>query len=400
MISAKQAIKIILKNTQVLPVEEKNILAAFGQTLAEDIYARANIPYFSNSAMDGYALKARDVREAMPHRPKRLKIVGEVAIGKFPSIKLQSGQTARIFTGAPIPSGANVVVPVEATRENQGEVEIYQPVKRGANIRLAGEDVKKGDLVLKKGSLITPAIVGMCAALGREEIKVISRPRVAILSVGDELVKPAEKSWRGKIKDANSYSLYAEVLKYGGKPLPLGAVADKVSLIESRVKPGLKADILLTSGGVSVGTYDYLKNIFLRLKVKIKFHRVAQKPGGPLLFGKYGKTLVFGLPGNPVSVLVCFEEYVALAMRKMAGNLHWRPNSVTAELQQPINDRVGRTNFIRGIINKRNGKYFVKPTGPQGSGVLSSMVKTNGLIIVPERKASLKKGEKVKVRVL
>ena len=396
MLSTEEAQKIILSKAKVLGEKEERIVNCLGKVLAEDIYSSLNIPPLTNSAMDGYALKSSDTLKA----PLLLKVIEDLPAGRVSTKKINKGKAIRIMTGAILPEGADAVVEVEKTkREERGFVKVLFRVKRGENVRLAGEDVKKGELVLKKGTTIRAAEVGMLATLGRRKAKVLRAPRVAIISSGDELLEVGKRIRDGKIYDANGYSLQAQVIEASAVPLYLGVVKDKIEALRKKFKEGLKqADLLISSGGVSVGDYDLVRGVLKELG-RISFWQVRQRPGKPLVFGLAGRKLIFGLPGNPVSSMVTFEQYVRPALLKMGGRADLKRKEVYAEVTEEIKKRKGLKYFIRAVVRKEDNKYYVKTTGPQGSGILKSMILANGLIILPEKVEKVKKGDKVLVQL-
>ena len=396
MLSTEEAQKIILSKVKVLGEKEERIVNCLGRVLAEDIYSSLNIPPLTNSAMDGYALKSSDTRGA----PLLLKVIEDLPAGRVSTKKIDKGKAIRIMTGAILPEGADAVVEVEKTkREERGFVKVLFRVKRGENVRLAGEDVKKGELVLKKGTTIRAAEVGMLATLGRRKAKVLRAPRVAIISSGDELLEVGKRIRDGKIYDANGYSLQAQVIEASAVPLYLGVVKDKIEALRKKFKEGLKqADLLISSGGVSVGDYDLVRGVLKELG-RISFWQVRQRPGKPLVFGLAGRKLIFGLPGNPVSSMVTFEQYVRPALLKMGGRADLKRKEVYAEVTEEIKKRKGLKYFIRAVVRKEDNKYYAKTTGPQGSGILKSMILANGLIILPEKVERVKKGDKVLVQL-
>lgn len=396
MLSTEEAQKIILSKVKVLGKEEEKIVNCPGRVLAEDIYSQLNIPPLTNSAMDGYAVRSSDTVKA----PLLLKVIEDLPAGKISTKKISKGKAIRIMTGAVLPEGADAVVEVEKTkREERGFVKVLSRVKREENVRLAGEDVKKGELVLKKGTTIGAAEVGMLATLGRRKAKVLRLPRVAIISTGDELLEVGERVKAGKIYDANGYSLQAQVIEAGAVPVYLGVVKDKIEALRKKFKEGLKqADLLISSGGVSVGDYDLVRGVLKELG-KMSFWQVRQRPGKPLVFGSAGRRLIFGLPGNPVSSMVTFEQYVRPALLKMGGKTDLKRKEIYAEVSEEIKKRKGLKYFIRAVVKEENNKYYAKTTGPQGSGILKSMILANGLIILPEKVEKVKKGDKVLVQL-
>ena len=401
MLSVEEALERVLSHFRPLEPERVGILEALGRVLAEDIHSDRDIPPLDNSAMDGYAVRAEDTQGASPQSPIRLRIVAELAAGALPSVEVKEGTAIRIMTGAPVPPGADAVIPFEDT-EREGEwVRILREIPKGKNIRLAGEDVRKGERVLAKGTVLRPQEVGMLAALGRKEVLVIRRPRVGILATGDEVVDIEEPLTPGKIRNANSYSNAAQVLRYGGVPVLLGIARDDVQELTAKIRRALeeKVDLILTSGGVSVGDFDVVKEV-LAAEGEISFWRVRMKPGKPLAFGHIAGVPLLGLPGNPVSAMVSFELFARPAILKMQGKTRLAKPVVEAVLLDGIEDKDDRRHFLRVMVEERDGQYYARLTGDQGSGILSSMVRAQGLAIIPEERRSLRPGERVQVMML
>ncbi len=400
MVSVDEALEKILSFIKPLGAEKVSILDALGRVIAEDLYASRDIPPLDNSAMDGYAVRWEDVKNTSKDLPVRLEVIEDLPAGFISKKRLQKGQAIRIMTGAPIPKGADHVVPVEDTKREDQWVYIFHGVSKEKNIRKAGEDVKKGDLILSKGDLIRPPEVGMIASIGRSFVSVYQRPLVAILCTGEELVDVDGPLDDSKIVSSNSYTLSAQVKDCGAIPIPLGIAKDEKGDIEEKLRQGLRADVLISSAGVSVGDYDFVKEALKDLGMEMVFWRVAMKPGRPMTFGRIGEKPVFGLPGNPVSSMVSFEQFVRPSLLKMMGHKRIFRPVIEAILKEDIKEKRGRRHFIRGIITFENGSYFVTTTGPQGSGILKSMVKANGLIVIPEDREWVKAGEKVNVQLL
>jgi len=409
MISVEEALARVLSYVSVLEPETKPILDSLGQVLAEDVYAQFSIPPLDNSAMDGYAVNAEDTKGASDSTPIRLRVIDEVAAGYMSKKSVTPGTAIRIMTGAPIPAGADAVVQFEHTSEASrmgygqkarlSEVEVYRPVTPGQNIRQAGEDVRQGEMILKKGSTIRPAEIGVLASLGHSVVRVIRRPKVAILATGDELVQVGEHLPIGKIYNSNTYSVASQVLRYGAIPVILGIARDREEDLISKIRQALECDMLITTAGVSVGDYDLTKKV-LATEGEINFWQVRMKPGKPLAFGRIGKLPHLGLPGNPVSSMVSFEQFGRPAILKMMGKTEFRKPEVTAVLHGGADNRDGRRCYYRAVVRKINGTWHADLTGPQGSGILTSMALANGLVIVPEDVAELKDGETVRVQML
>jgi len=400
MISVDEALNRILTRIPVLGLEKVNIIGSLGRVIGEDIIAPRDIPPLDNSAMDGYAVRAADIKRASRDNPISLKVIEDLPAGALPKSNVRAGQAVRIMTGAPIPGGADAVVMVENTERAGDEVSIFQGVPAGENIRRAGEDVQKGDRVIPKGSVIRAAEVGMLASVGRASIYVHQRPVVAILCTGDELVDVDEEIADHKIVSSNSYTLSAQALECGALPLQLGIAKDKPDEIEAKLQQGLRADVILSSAGVSVGDYDLVKDVLGGIGFQIEFWSVAMRPGQPLVFGTIAGRPTFGLPGNPVSSMVSFEQFVRPSLLKMMGHKNLFRPAVEAVLKEDINKKAGRRHFMRARVSLEEGRYMVTTTGPQGSGILDSMVEANALLIVPEEVTDIKAGETVQVQIL
>lgn len=401
MLSVEEAQQKILSYVNVLEAVESPILDCLGQVLAEDIHAHIDVPPLDNSAMDGYAVKAKDTEDASPQTPRLLRIIDTVAAGSISRHELMPGTAIRIMTGAPIPNGADAVVQFEDTDETERTapsdiIGILGATKVGLNIRRAGEDIAKGSVVLNKGTVLTPSAIGVLASLGRSTVKVIRRPVVAILATGDELVDIAQPLPPGKIYNSNTYSLAALVKYYGAVPQILGIARDSEASLSAKLRQGLQSDLLLTSGGVSVGDYDVVKDILAK-EGEIAFWRIRMKPGKPLAFGTIKGVPHLGFPGNPVSSMITFELFARPAIFKMMGKSDWSRPTIEAVLEDAVKNRDGRKIFARAIVARRGGQYFARLTGPQGSGILTSMARANGLVIIPEDKYSVSPGDIVTV---
>ena len=400
-LNVEEALEQVLREFHPLEPEQVPILEALGRVLAEDVYAGADIPPLANSSMDGYAVLATDTAGASREAPARLRVVGEIAAGYITEAKVTPGTAIRIMTGAPIPPGADAVVKVEDTEPQGEEVTIFAEAPPGQYIRPAGEDVRRGELVLRRGTVVRPQEIGMLATLGHRDVLVTRRPRVAILATGDEVVEIDAPLGPGKIRNGNSYSNAAQVVKHGGVPVLLGIARDDVEELTEKIRAGLEqnVDLFLTSGGVSVGDLDMVKDV-LAAEGEISFWRVRMKPGKPLAFGKIGSVPVLGLPGNPVSVMVSFEMFVRPAMLKMLGVTDWERPTVEATLVDEVKHKDSRRHYLRVRVEKRGEEYRATLTGGQGSGILSSMIKANGLAIIPEEWTHVPAGAQVRVMLL
>ena len=414
MISVEEALDKVLSYVEVLETEAVPILEAMGQVLAGDIASRIDIPPLDNSAMDGYAVRAGDTQGASGQSPRLLRVIDTVIAGSISQQEVTPGTAIRIMTGAPVPGGADSVIRFEDTDEDRrqgsdtGEIGILCEVNPGKNIRRAGEDIARGAIALRKGTVLRPAEVGVLASLGMSTAEVIRRPVVAVLATGNELVNIDQPLPAGKIYNSNTYSVASLVRRYGGIPRILGIALDSEASLLDKLGQGLDADMLITSGGVSAGDYDMVKDV-LASEGEITFWTVRMKPGKPLAFGtfkgvaKNGKPKRvphLGLPGNPVSSMVTFELFARPAMLKMMGKKNLAKPVVEAVLEEPAVNTDGRRLYIRAIVTRHDGQYYASLTGPQGSGILTSMSLANGLVIVPEDTASVKAGEVVKVIML
>jgi molybdopterin molybdotransferase len=378
------------------------LLDAHGCVLAEDVSSTHPLPPFDNSAMDGYAVRASDVATATANAPVVLPVVGDVAAGSVTPYTVQPGLCVRIMTGAPLPPGADAVVPLEWTDGGIAHVEIRQPAEAGRHIRTAGEDVAVGTTVLTAGAHLGAAQVGLLAAVGRERVSVRPRPRVVVLSTGSELVDPGQPLTTGKIPDANSTLLTAAALEAGAIAFRVGIVPDDPRvLIDTLEDQLIRADLVVTSGGVSVGAYDVVKEALGRLG-DVKFERVAMQPGMPQGFGLIGpdKTPFFGLPGNPVSAYVSFEVFVRPALRRMLGVEPLHRPTVRARLTARVASPPGKRTYARAWISVEKGEYVVRPVGGSGSHLIASLAGANALVVVPESATELDKGAVVTAMLL
>ena len=412
MISVEEARERVLGYFDVLEPETRPILEADGQVLAEDVQARFDIPPLDNSAMDGYAVRTEDIGGASESSAVSLRVTGSVAAGQLPSGRVEPGTAIRIMTGAPIPDGSDAVVPFEDTDEidrrasgrTLSEIGIREQVPPTANVRPAGQDVRAGERVLESGTVLRSSEIGVLAALGRSSVRVIRRPVAAILATGDELVEVGEDLRAGSIYDVNSYSVSAAVRRAGGVPRLLGIARDNLEDLDAKLQTGLEADILLTSAGVSKGDYDIVKDVLAR-RGEIELWSVRMRPAKPLAFGVLdgpgGRRVPhLGLPGNPVSALVGFEQIGRPAILKMMGKTRFARPTLRATLEEPIHNFDGRRVYARAIVTRRDGAYYARLTGHQNSNILTSMSRANGLAICPEDVAVKEAGEEVEVQMV
>lgn len=398
-----EAQRVILESVVTLDAESVLLEQSSGRVLAEDILASRDLPPYDVSAMDGFAVQSRDLATA----PATLEIIGDIKAGDMPSATVQSGQCVRIMTGAAMPRGADAVIRVEDTREvSDASVQITVSVKAGYDVRAQGENMRCGEMILTSGTEITPGVIGILATVKAAKVQVYRHPRVAILSTGNELEAMNDPVDPNKIPDANTYALMAQVQALGMSPVMLGIARDDPDELEHYLRLGLDYDVLLVSGGTSVGVHDYVRPIIEGLGVSMKFWRVAMKPGHPLAFGvlrgaeKNSDAFVFCLPGNPVSSMVCFEEFVAPALRRMVGHSRLYRRTVTARLAHAVRMRPGRTEFIRVQLTTDDTGYIASSTGTQSSGVLLSMARADGLLVLPSCCTGLAAGEQVAVQLL
>ncbi|HTZ41526.1 MAG TPA: gephyrin-like molybdotransferase Glp [Syntrophales bacterium] len=400
MIPVAEALKTILEGIHPLGCENVPIASVLGCVLGEDIVSGRTIPPLANSAMDGYAVIAADTAFASRENPVVLDVLEDVPAGRVATQPIRKGQAIRIMTGAPLPVGANAVIRVEDTEALEDRVKIQAAAAPGLDIREAGEDVQTGELVIPKGCVLRAAEIGMLAALGRSYVSVHQRPVVAVVSTGDELVEIDETPGPGKIVNSNGYSLAAMVLEAGGIPLQVGIARDNREDLLAKFRTAARADIVVSSGGVSVGDYDLVKEIMAEIGNRIQFWRVAMRPGRPLAFGRLEGKPLFGLPGNPVSSMVSFEQFIRPSILKMRGYENLFRKAIRAEITERITKKKGLKYFLRARVEFRDGKYLAATTGEQGSGILKSMVLANGLIVLPEDLTAAKPGDEVAVQLL
>lgn len=411
MISVEQARAYILQHFAPLASERVDLLDALDRVLTQDIVSSINVPPHNNSAMDGYAVRAEDIQGASTTNPVRLNVVGDLGAGYVPDASVAPGAAIRIMTGAVIPPGADTVVRFEETSEavdqkatgkGSGTVEILNAPSRGSNVRLAGEDIRKDEVVLRKGTLLRPSEIGLLASIGYSRVPVHRRPRVAILATGDELVGIDEPLTPGKIRNSNEYSNAAAVIKAGGIPVRLGIARDNVEDLVRKIREGMEAgtDLFITSAGVSVGDYDIVKDV-LNTEGKMHFWQVNMKPGKPLAFGIVGSTPLLGLPGNPVSAIISFETFARPAILTMLGRTKFARPYVEAILQDHAENNAGRRNYLRVFVSRNgNDEYTATITGEQGSGILTSVTRANGLLEMPPDVLQYSPGDRVRITML
>lgn len=397
MHSVPEASASILADIARLPPENVALLDAVGRVLARDAIAPLAMPPWRNSAMDGYAVLSLDVARASAQQPVRLRVVETVAAGAFPSRAIVQGEATRIMTGAPLPDGADTVVRVEDTDAGVEAVEIRNARDAGKNIRARGEDYRDGDTVLSAGDALGPAQLGVLASMGMGSVDVYRRPRVALISSGDELVdldRFDEVLAGKKIVTSNSYTLTALVRAAGGEAVDLGVAPDLPEALQERIEAATATDLIVTSAGASVGEYDYVRQALASLGAELKVWRVRMRPGAPLGFGIVRGVPWIGLPGNPVSAMVTFELFVRPAIRKMLGHDRLFRRPVPVILEEPVSIGARLTHFLRAIVRVRDdGTLGARLTGPQGSAILTSMARANALLVVPEDRPAAATGE-------
>ena len=400
MLSVEEAYRAIVAAIAPLPAERVPLPAARGLVLAEDVIAREAIPPFDNSAMDGYAVRVADVAGASEAHPVTLRVAHDLPAGANPAgVRVEAGTAVRIMTGAPLPEGAEAVVMREDTTEAADRVAVRCPAEPGENVRRAGEDVAPGAVVAQAGDTLKPALIGVLASIGVAEVLAVRRPRVAILATGDELVGLEAPLGPGQIRASSSYALEALVAAAGADPVSLGIARDTREDLAARMAEGARADLLLTTGGVSVGDHDLVKEV-LEAGGEMAFWRINMQPGKPLAFGRVGGTPVIGLPGNPVSTLVGFELFVRPAIRKLQGQARLRRPAVRAALAADHVKAGERRQFLRAHVTWTPGGFTARLEASQGSHQLSGMARGNALVVLPEGPGRFGAGDLVEVVLL
>lgn len=409
MLKVSEALTRILRHFVQLPTEYVPTDEALGRVLAADVSASHDIPPFANSAMDGYAVLAEDVQHASSSQPVTLKIIEDIPAGTTPTKSVTEGTAARIMTGAPLPEGADAIVPVEDTSEewrkpNRNSVslpdtiDVYAATEPLRYVRPAGEDLASGEPALSAGTTLRPQEIGVLAGLGVAKVPVIERPKVAVLSTGDELLSIDEEIQPGKIRDVNSYTLRNLVREYGGIPIWLGIASDRAEDVRTRLQTALDegAHLIISSAGVSVGAYDVVRDVLNEMG-EVGFWRVRMRPGKPLAFGVIGKVPFMGLPGNPVSAMVSFDVFARPAILKMGGR-GWEAQTVPVTLKDTL-ESDGRESYLRVQVLRENDHLVAKSVGGQGSNLLTSMVHANALVIIPEGVTVARAGETYQARL-
>ncbi len=408
MLSVAEALARVLDDFKTLSSEWIPAESVVGRVLAEPISSTIDLPPFANSSMDGYAVRADDVRGATRHAPVSLKVIGDIPAGMNPTVGIGKGTAMRIMTGAKLPPGADAVVPVEATDNapiaiggvTPDQVSIFESVQAGAYVRSIGEDVRAGDVIFKTGAITRPYDVGALAALGVRKVSVVRRPRVAIFSTGDELVNIDQALGPGQIRDINTHALSALIKKYGGEPLMLGVLRDDVNAVHRVLIDAVdqKADVIISSAGVSVGAYDVVKSAVER-DGSLNFWKVKMRPGKPFAYGKVRGVPYFGLPGNPVSAIVGFEIFVRPALLKLGGYSRVAKPMVNVVVDETLRSD-GRETYLRAIVTRDGDHYIARSAGGQGSNIVSALTRANALLVIPEDVTEVKAGEILKAWML
>jgi molybdopterin molybdotransferase len=404
MLRVEEASERILAEIRTLPPEAVPLRAALGRVCAEDILATVTMPPWSNSSMDGYAVRSADITPVMKGEPVTLRVVATIAAGEFAPKAVKRGQAMRIMTGAPVPAGADSVIRQEDTDGGSEKVEIRDARDVWKNIRPAGEDYQRGDLLAKRGTPIRPALIGILASTGVSAVQAFRRPRVAIISSGNELVDIDdfdEVIAARRIVSTNSYTLDALTRVAGGVPIDLGIAADTKASLRKKLEQASGSDLILTSAGVSVGDLDHTRDVFASLGGKQRFWKVKMRPGAPLAFGMLNDVPWLGLSGNPVSAMVSFELFVRPALRKMQGHANLFRRALSVTLEEDVKIAAKLTHFLRACVTrKEDGTLVARLTGLQSSGALTSMAKANALLIVPESAPTVAKGAQLKAMML
>jgi molybdopterin molybdotransferase len=404
MLRFEEALEIVLSQAAPLPPVVLPLEEILGLVLAEEVIAGEEVPPFTNSAMDGFALRAEDLAAASEGTPIRLAVIDEIPAGRAASVAVRPATAIRIMTGAPMPEGADTVLPVEQSEPDgsRGAILVRRPLRRGVHVRLAGEDMKKGSVVLPAGRALRAAELGVLAAVGATRVPVHPRPRVAVMTTGDELVDAGVRPGPGQIRDANLHTMRAQLLEIGTIPVPFARIPDRPESVREALQEALAlCDVVVTNGGISVGDYDFIKDVLGSIGVELRFWKVAQKPGSPLAFWTSGRKLVFSLPGNPVSAMVCLEEFVRPALRKMMGHLRLHRPERSAIFDESYRKGTApeRLHFLRVRAEEREGNLHARTTRPQGSGILTSMSEANALAIVDEGRIEVLPGESIRLHL-
>lgn len=399
MLSVTEAVHHVVSHVGPLDVESVTLRDSAGRVLTDDVRATYTLPAYNNAAMDGFAVRADDLRGASAASPKRLRVIETVPAGKFPTLSVSAGDATRIMTGAPLPMGADTVLRIEDTDGGVTHVQALNDRDCGKNVRPRGEDFREGDVVLSTGDVIGPAQIGVLASLGNPIVQVHRAPRVAILGSGDELVEldQFDRVMAGeKIVASNSYTVHAMVQALGGIAIPLGNAGDTPEAMREIFQRAVDAhpDLIVSTAGISVGEFDFTRDALAALGAELTFWKVRMRPGAPIGFGTVAGIPWIGLPGNPVSAMVTFELFARPAILKMLGHRRIFRQPVAVQLEEPVSTTARLTHFLRAVVTAHpTGTVTARLTGPQGSGILTSMARANALLIVPEDRSSCSAGD-------
>ncbi|MHB1126491.1 MAG: molybdopterin molybdotransferase MoeA [Bacillota bacterium] len=400
-ISLEEAQEIVLSMADSMEIEKVDLLSSLGRVLASDVYSRTDLPPFDRSPLDGYAVISSDTIPATREHPAKLQVIEEIPAGSVSRETLRPGYAVKIMTGAALPQGADAVIRYEDTGKDGNKVMIYSPLASGSNIGRAGEDVKKGELVIKQGKTINSGVIAMLAALGREKIKTYRKPIVAIMSTGDELIDIGRPLGPGQIYNSNIYALAAAVRENGGEPLLLGTVPDRLEEVAKLISMGVeKADLVISTGGVSVGDYDVVKEAMVEAGLELVFWRINMKPGTPVACGWGRNKLVLGLSGNPAAALITFHLLIIPVLRRMSGFSDLMLTKVEAIMEDSFTKKSSQRRFLRANVRQENERYLIRLTGMQSPGVMKSLLECNALVDVPAGSGAIKVGEKLETIIL
>lgn len=400
-ISIEKANEILLNQDIKIDTIDVSVLESLGYVLGENIISDINMPPFDRSPLDGYALKSEDIKDASEKNPVVLEVIDYVPAGHVSSKKIENRQAIRIMTGAKIPEGADIIIKYEDTEFTDRDVKIFNYFKPNSNIVKMGEDIEIGDVVLRKGHIIGAADIGILATLGRTMVKVYSKPKVAILATGDELVGIDEIPKEGKIRNSNSYTIAAQVMKLGGEPTILGICDDKLEDIKGELKSSLRwADMVITTGGVSVGDADLVKEAFQEIGGEILFWKVSMKPGTPIAVARYEEKLMFGLSGNPAAASITFEKFVRPTILRLMGKTKYNLMKVKSTLESEFTKVSNQNRYVRAITYYKDGEFFTKLPSKHSSGILSSLSGTNSLFYIKAGTGPYENGDKIEVEML
>jgi len=396
LLTVAQARDRILSRIAVLDAEDVSLIDARGRVLAQEVRSDRDVPPFTNSAMDGYAVRATDTRSASPREPVRLVVLGEIRAGAAPSASVRPSAALRIMTGGAMPDGADAVVRIEDTAEGDGQVEVRVAVQPGTSVRRAGSDLRRGDVVAERGRVVTPGVIGVLASAGRTSVRVVRRPRVMVLTTGDELRDAGEALGPGQITNTNRYTLRAALEEAGAEVIDAGVARDERHDLINRFEAAADTDLAVTTGGVSMGAYDLVRAL-LEEQEAVDFWQVALRPGKPLVFGAIRGVPLIGLPGNPVSTLVGVELFVRPAILKMQGRTDLERARLPAVIEDALVNPPHLEQYFRGVARRDGDRVVVRLTGDQGSHVLRSMADANCLVVVPQGTSEVAAGAAVEI---